>query len=69
VKQVPYNPKLPTVPAGQVSRRCQMKLSNVEALALRSLSQITEGLAVGKWAEVRDAAIRLAALASDKAGK
>jgi hypothetical protein len=69
MKTVEYDPKVPTVPVGQVSRRCQMKLSSVEALALRSLSQITESLAVGKWADVRDAAIRLAALASDKAGK
>jgi hypothetical protein len=47
----------------------QMKLSKAEALALRTLLHITESLAVGKWAVVRDEAIRLAALASDKAGK
>jgi hypothetical protein len=47
----------------------QQKLSKVEALALRSLAQITESLAVGKWAVVRDEAIRLAALAANRAGK
>jgi hypothetical protein len=43
------------------------KLPKDEALVLRSLSLIEEGLLLGRWATVRDAAIRLAALAAEKA--
>jgi hypothetical protein len=45
------------------------RLSKTEGLALLALCKVTEALAAGKWAEVRDESIRLAALAADEATK
>jgi hypothetical protein len=46
-----------------------MRLSKAQALAIRELAEIEGALLRGDWADARDAAIRLAALAADRAAK
>jgi hypothetical protein len=46
-----------------------VKLSKAQALALRDLAKAEAALVNGDWAAVRDSAIRLAALAADRAKK
>ena len=45
------------------------RLTKAQALALQDLLKIQESLVLGSWASVRDAAIKLAALAADRAAK
>jgi hypothetical protein len=45
------------------------KLSKAQALALRLLKEAETSLVADKWAPLRDAAIKLAALAADRAAK
>jgi hypothetical protein len=45
------------------------KLSKAQALAIRELAKAESALTAGKWNDVRDAAIRLAALAADRAAQ
>lgn len=40
-----------------------------QAIALKQLTDIEEALLAGDWAAARDASIRLAALAADRASK
>ena len=46
-----------------------MKLTKAQALAIRELAHAEKALVRGDWAAVRDGAIRLAALAADRAAK
>ena len=46
-----------------------MKLTKAQALAIRELARAEKALVGGNWAAVRDAAVRLAALAADRAAK
>jgi hypothetical protein len=43
------------------------KLSKAESIAIRTLAEIERSLRAGRWDSVRDHAIRLAALAEDRA--
>jgi hypothetical protein len=45
------------------------RISKAEALAVRHLAAAEGALLRGDWADARDAAIRLAALAADRAAK
>jgi hypothetical protein len=45
------------------------KLSKAQAMAIRELTKAESALIAGDWAKVRDAAIRLAAHAADRAAK
>jgi len=46
-----------------------MKLSKAEALAIRAQNEIEKALVRRDWSSVRDVAIRLAALAAERAHK
>lgn len=46
-----------------------MKLTRAQGLALAAHAEIEAALLRGNWGAVRDAAIRLAALAADRAAK
>ena len=46
-----------------------MKLTKAQAVAIRELAGAEKALVRGDWASVRDAAVRLAALAVDRAAK
>jgi hypothetical protein len=46
-----------------------MRLTKAQALAVRELSEIEGALLRGDWAAARDASIKLAALAADRAAK
>jgi hypothetical protein len=50
-------------------RNTVKQLSKAQALAIRQLAAIEESLLSGNWAVARDASIRLAALAADRASK
>jgi hypothetical protein len=45
------------------------RLTKAQAQAIQDLVRIQEALVLGSWAAVRDAAIKLAALAADRAAK
>jgi hypothetical protein len=46
-----------------------MKLTKAQAQAIRELVKAEQALAGGRWDHVRDAAIRLANLAAERAAK
>jgi hypothetical protein len=52
-----------------VSATLDLKLPKAQALAIRHLKAAEEALINGSWDAVRDNAIRLAALAADRAAK